>query len=61
MLRNKPKAGGRWLQNQVVYGVDVSDQDSSRWTRFGTYVEEQQAKAAKTPQLGVAKSGPPPQ
>lgn len=43
-LTNKPKAGTPWIPSQVAYGVDCSDPDPAKWTAFGQFAEQQQAK-----------------
>lgn len=49
-LLPKPKKGGAWLPNQVYDGLDTSDEDESKWSRFGLLHEREQDKIAAKPQ-----------
>jgi hypothetical protein len=44
MLRPKPGKSYNWLPNQVIAGVDTSDPDPEKWTKFGSAHEEAEEK-----------------
>jgi len=47
MLQPKPKAGQKWLPNQVLVGMDTSDPDPQKWFPFGELVEAEKTKTEK--------------
>lgn len=56
MLKNKPGKSAAWLPSQVAYGIDTSDPDPSRWSKFGRLHEE--AVAAQASKHGSPKPVP---
>ena len=57
-LRPKPKRGGAWLPNQVVYGMDTSDPDPANWKEFGEMVDNKTNKTVKpAPEFDLKKPG----
>lgn len=56
-LKNKPRKTIAWLPNQVLYGLDVSDQDPTKWQPFGEQHEQDVAKQAAQKSQTSAKSG----
>ena len=39
-LTPKPKKSQAWIGSQVDYGIDCSDPDPEKWTKFGAKAEE---------------------
>lgn len=43
----RPRRTSAWLPNQVLFGIDCSDEDPKNWKQFGYMADEQAVKALK--------------